>query len=111
HQPRSKERQRSQDLCPTTPASPEGAGDTAVAQVPRGIKAQNSIAEGRYPLAGLSVAQARRVLDTTLGGIDPEAVAVIAGEVVEDEDAYIIRESVELVNFVKRASAKGTGRR
>jgi hypothetical protein len=60
----------------------------------------------RFPLRGLTIAQARRVLSPMLN-IDPTAVAVIGAEIIEDEDARTITGEEEMLGFVKRSSVKG----
>ena len=87
----------------TTPGDPPDApsGD------PRGtIAVHHGIHIARYPIAGMTVAAARRVL-APLMNIDPEAIAVIRGEIVEDEEGTTLSGDEETLGFVKRSSVKG----
>ncbi len=65
---------------------PTGAPDPAVPSEARetdrnGILVNHSIHRGTYPIVGLKVAQARTVLSPFMN-VNPESVAVIAGEIV-----------------------------
>ena len=76
----------------------------AVTKVKNGIQAMHGIHSG-VPSIGLkTVAQARAELQSEWN-IDPAAVAVIAGNVV-DEDT-ILGKDCELLAFVKQAAVKG----
>jgi hypothetical protein len=92
-------------------ALPEPAGEdgdqfaTEPAARPEGsVFCQHSIHDGHFPVAGLTVGEARSTLAPLLN-IDPEAVAVIDGHVV-DEDR-VIGEDVRALAFVKPSSVKG----
>ena len=86
------------DASPETPSADDGKG--------AGILVNHSIHHGVYPVVGLSVAGARRVLSTMMN-LDPNSAAVIAGEIIEDEDERVILENDEMLSFVKRSSVKG----
>jgi hypothetical protein len=62
------------------------------------------IHRGRYPVAGMRVCDARRVLQNLIN-IDPEALPVINGLPVDEEE--VISEEVTMVSFVKHSSMKG----
>ena len=83
-----------------------GGGDTAESPgCPQGsVFCRHSIHSGWFPIAGMRLGDARPILNQLLN-IDPEAVAVVAGQIVGDD--YIIGEDVELLNFVKKSSIKG----
>lgn len=87
----------------TTPAAPP------VATVERSVYCSHGIHNGHFPVAGLTVAEARRTLSHLLN-IDPEAVAVIAGQIITDEN-QIISGDTAMLSFVKKSSVKGTGDR
>ena len=92
----------------TPPAdSPEAAASTETPEATRGgILVNHSIHRGTFPIAGLNVAQARRVL-TPFINVNPDSVAVIAGEIIEDESERVLTEEDSMLSFVKRASVKG----
>jgi hypothetical protein len=54
----------------------------------------------------MTVAQVRNML-STLVNLDPRAVAVIAGEIVEDEDERRVLAEDHMLSFVRRSSVKG----
>jgi hypothetical protein len=85
----------------TTPAAP------AVATVERSVYCSHGIHNGHFPVAGLTVAEARRTLNHLLN-IDPDAVAVIAGQIIADEN-QIISVDTAMLSFVKKSSVKGSG--
>jgi hypothetical protein len=78
-------------------------GDTG-GGVERSVFCQHGLHHGHFPVAGLTVGEARQTL-TQLLNIDPESVAVINGELVPDD--YRIGEQVAMLNFVKKSSVKG----
>jgi hypothetical protein len=65
---------------------------------------RHGIHSGWFPIVGMRLGEARPILNQLLN-IDPEAVAVINGQIVGDD--YVIGEDVELLNFVKKSSIKG----
>ena len=79
-------------------ATPERANGSVVVH--------HGIHSGRFPVAGMTVAQARRTL-APLINIDPDAVAVINGYEVEDEATRTITSQDQLLSFVKRTSIRG----
>jgi len=92
-----------------SPASELGEGDDAPSDQPAGrpertVYCEHSIHDGYFSVAGLTVREARRMLAPLLN-ISDEAVAVIDGEVV-DEDR-VIEEGVGVLSFVKKSSIKG----
>ena len=78
---------------------------TSSGVVERSVYCRHGLHDGHFPVAGLSVREARRTL-TQLLNIDPQAVAVINGEIVDDD--YVIGEQVTSLNFVKRSSVRGS---
>ena len=65
---------------------------------------RHGIHSGWFPIVGMRLGDARPILNQLLN-IDPEAVAVINGQIVGDD--HIIGQDVELLNFVKKSSIKG----
>ena len=82
--------------------SPEPAGGAST--IERGVIVQHGIHSGNFPVAGLRVREARQTL-TNLMNIDPQAVAVINGQIVDEET--IIGEDVTALSFVKPSAVKG----
>jgi hypothetical protein len=84
-----------------------GSGGDAQNQPPtdtRNVMVSHGIHAGRFPIGGMTVAAARRVL-TGLINIDPEAIAVIGGRPVEE--TTVINDDVSLLAFVKPSALKG----
>ncbi len=83
-----------------------GGGDPSGGDgCPQGsVFCRHGIHSGWFPIAGMRLGDARPILNQLLN-IDPEAVAVINGQIVNDD--FIIGEDVELLNFVKKSSIKG----
>ncbi len=82
-----------------------GGEETEATGCPEGsVFVRHGIHSGRFPIAGMRLGDARPILNQLLN-IDPEAVAVINGQIVDDE--FHIGENVELINFVKQSSVKG----
>lgn len=78
-----------------------GSGDGC----PQGsVFCRHGIHSGWFPIAGMRLGDARPILNQLLN-IDPEAVAVVNGQILDDD--YVIGEDVELLNFVKKSSIKG----
>ena len=48
-----------------------------------------------------------RLTSKTCMNLNPESVAVIAGEIVEDESSRILTEQDAMLSFVKSSSVKG----
>ncbi len=94
---------------PQVPA-PTIAPDTATeidlgnTVVERAVLVHHGIHSGHFPIAGLTVGDARQTLRGLLN-IDPEAVAVINGEVVDEED--VIAPNTTMLSFVKPSAVKG----
>lgn len=89
------------------PISDAGAADDAPPQdsCPQGsVFCRHGIHNGWFPIQGMRMGDARQVLNTLLN-VDPEAVAVINGNIVDDD--YVIGEDIEMINFVKKSSIKG----
>lgn len=96
-----------QKLTPTPKPQTEDAGgeETPADRCPEGsVFCRHGIHSGRFPISGMRVADARRVLNQLLN-IDPEAVAVSNGQILPDD--HIIGPDVESLNFVKKSSIKG----
>jgi hypothetical protein len=70
----------------------------------------SGIHRGTFPVGGMSVGRARLVLRQLIT-IEDEAVAVINGRIVENEEEQIIGEEVTHVAFVKPSAVKGAGAR
>jgi hypothetical protein len=70
----------------------------------RVVFCQCSIHDGHFPVAGMTVDEARRALAPLLH-IEPDAVAVINGQIVEEDT--VIGDDVSMLNFVKPSSVKG----
>jgi hypothetical protein len=70
----------------------------------RNVTVTTGIHRGRFPIGGMQIRQARNVL-RRLVPIDDEAVAVINGRAVSDDE--IIAENVTQISFVKPSAIKG----
>jgi len=81
----------------TPPSPPPAAGE-------RSVLVHHGIHSGHFPVAGLRVRDARATL-THLLNIDPQAVAVINGRIVREEE--VIGPDVGLLSFVKPSAVKG----
>jgi hypothetical protein len=68
------------------------------------VLVQHGIHRARFPIGGLSVREAREHL-TRIMSISPDAVAVIGGRPVDEDQR--IDESVSLLSFVKPSSLRG----
>jgi hypothetical protein len=62
------------------------------------------IHEGRYPIGGMRIRDARSVL-AKLMNVPDDAVAVINGSAVDEDE--IINDEVSMLSFVKPSSLKG----
>jgi hypothetical protein len=72
--------------------------------IERAVLVQHGIHSGHFPVAGLTVAEARQTLRGLLN-IDPQAVAVISGRIVPEDT--IIRSDTGMLSFVKPSAVKG----
>jgi hypothetical protein len=95
----------------------EGKGDAgceaereAEASSGLSITVHHGIHSAPYPIAGLTVGQARRILSPLLN-IDPGSVAVVRGHIIKDEDSRVLIARDEILNFVKESAIKGAARR
>jgi len=70
----------------------------------RNVLVTHGIHRGHFPVGGMRVRDARRVLERLIH-VDPGAIAVIGGNRVGDED--VIGEDVTLLSFIKPSSLKG----
>jgi hypothetical protein len=76
----------------------------------RSIEVRYGIHSGAFPVAGMTVAESRRTLAGLLN-IDPEAIAVLNGRPVRDEETRVITEAEQILSFVKRSSIRGASGR
>ena len=79
---------------PSAPAAPASPG----------VYCRHGIHDGHFPLAGITVGEARRLLSPLLH-LDPKAVAVINGKIVPDD--HTIGPDVAAINFMKESMVKG----
>ena len=70
----------------------------------RSVLVTHGIHSGSFPVTGLPIREARRTL-TPLLNIDPQAVAVINGQIVSED--HVIGPEVSLLSFVKPSAIKG----
>lgn len=89
---------------PVVIGADSGSNAAPVAQVERSVYCSHGIHNGHFPVAGLTVADARRTLSHLLN-IDPQAVAVIGGQIVDEN--MIIGADTAMLSFVKPSSVKG----
>lgn len=82
--------------------APENASPAPA--VERSVIVQHGIHRGHFPVGGLRVREARQTL-THLMNIDPQAAAVIDGQIVDEET--VIREDIAMLSFVKPSAVKG----
>jgi hypothetical protein len=97
HKPQNELRQ-------TTLPGEDAANNTSATADHRNVVVSHGIHRGRFPVGGMSVAAARRILGPLIN-IDNEAVAVINGAPVEEET--IIDEHITMLSFVKPSSIRG----
>jgi len=72
----------------------------------QGLLVHHGIHSGTFRVGGLTVTQARRLFERQMN-ISPDAVAVIAGEIVENEDERVLQDTDNMLSFVQRSSVKG----
>jgi len=96
HQPKVKP---ADDAAPAAPP----AEDTA--PITKNITCSYGIHRGNFPIAGMKVKDARRVLKRLIK-VDDGAAAVINGQVVSEDK--VIQESVTMLSFVKPSAVKGS---
>lgn len=98
-------RSPTQQPTPPTPAPvlPPPAAQPAAPASP-GVYCRHGIHDGHFPLAGITVGEARRLLGPLLH-LDPKAVAVINGKIVGDD--HVIGPNVAAINFMKESMVKG----
>ncbi|HVS35719.1 MAG TPA: hypothetical protein VMS17_09055 [Gemmataceae bacterium] len=70
----------------------------------RSVLVQHGIHTGHFPVGGLRVREARQTLAGLLN-IDPQAVAVINGQVVSEDT--VINDTIKMLSFVKPSAVKG----
>ena len=87
----------------TTPVAPPPAAQPAAPASP-GVYCRHGIHDGHFPLADITVGEARRMLGPMLH-LDPKAVAVINGKIVGDD--HVIGPEVAAINFMKESMVKG----
>jgi hypothetical protein len=85
------------------PAAPPPATQPSAPASP-GVYCRHGIHDGHFPLAGITVGEARRLLGPLLH-LDPKAVAVINGKIVPDD--HTIGPDVAAINFMKESMVKG----
>ena len=87
-------------------ALPAGVPDDAESPMTdtRNVLVTHGIHRGRFPVGKMTIREARQVLEKLIN-IDPDAVPVINGSPVEEEQ--IIGENVTTLSFVKPSSIKG----
>jgi hypothetical protein len=85
------------------PAAPPPAMQPS-APVSAGVYCRHGIHDGHFPLAGITVGEARRLLGPLLH-LDPKAVAVINGAIVPDD--FVVGPEVGAINFMKESMVKG----
>jgi hypothetical protein len=88
------------ELASTTPAF--GAAGSATDE--SNVLVSSGIHRGRFPVGGMTVRAARRVLGP-LVNIDPSAVAVINGQIVAEDT--VLEGNLGMLSFVKPSSLKG----
>jgi hypothetical protein len=86
-------------------ASGGGAGTPPPADT---ITVQHGIHTDNYPVVGLTVREVRERLAPVMN-IDPESVAVVAGNPVVDEGDHVLSSSDQILSFVKKSAVKGGG--
>jgi len=89
---------------PAAPAAGPAPGAAPRGTVERSVLVQHGIHTGHFPVAGLRVREVRQTLGPLLN-IDPQAVAVINGQVVDEE--AVVKDEVALLSFVKPSAVKG----
>lgn len=99
-----RQRRRQLQLIPDMEAPSMNVGGSNGAPPAASVLVSSGIHRGHYPLAGLTVRAARRLLAPHLN-IDPAAVAVINGQTVDDDT--VLNAEQGMLSFVKPSSLKG----
>ena len=86
------------------PLASEPPSPPATQQASPGVYCRHGIHDGHFPLQGITVGEARRMLGPLLN-LDPKAVAVINGKIVGDDQT--IGTEVAAINFMKESMVKG----
>jgi hypothetical protein len=98
------------DTCdsPDPDGTPQESGQPAAS--PQSVLINHGIHSGHFPVVGMTVAQARETLGPIIN-IDPEAVAVIRGQPINNERNRVITSADHMLSFVKKSSVKGAAGR
>jgi hypothetical protein len=91
----------------TMQPTPVTGGDEAAAMPQsdsRNVLVTHGIHRGRFPIGGMAIRDARRVLQRLIN-IDPAAVPVINGAPVDENT--VIAENISMLAFVKPSAIKG----
>jgi hypothetical protein len=99
-----RQRRRQLHLIPDLETPSTTFGGTGSESPAASVLVSSGIHRGHYPIAGLTVRAARRLLASHLS-IDPAAVAVINGQIVDDDT--VLNAEQGLLSFVKPSSLKG----
>jgi hypothetical protein len=99
-----RQRRRQLQLIPDLEAPSMNQGGANGATPAASVLVSSGIHRGHYPIAGLTVRAARRLLASHLN-IDPAAVAVINGQTVDDDTVLSTEQG--MLSFVKPSSLKG----
>ncbi len=89
---------------PAAPTAEHSDGPAPIVSDARNTEVRYGIRGGVFPVRGMQVGDARRVLRQVMN-IDPSAVAVIGGRPVEDHE--VIGADVTMLSFVKPSALKG----
>ncbi len=99
-----RQRRRQLQLIPELEAPSMAHGGASGSPPAASVLVSSGIHRGHYPIAGLTVRAARRLLASHLN-IDPAAVAVINGQTVDDDT--VLNTEQGMLSFVKPSSLKG----
>ena len=91
-------------LPPSLGDAPLPTADDASAPSCESVLCRHGMHQGYFPIQGMTVGEARTMLAQLLN-IDPNAVAVINGQIVDDEQ--VIGPEVGALNFMKESMVKG----
>ncbi len=89
---------------PADSGDPTPIPEEIIEQVNQNITCSYGIHRGNFPVAGMKVKDARAVLKKLIK-VDPAAVAVINGSIVNDE--HVITSETTMLSFVKTSAIKG----